>query len=116
MVPGLVAAKVLINNMRKRSREELTPIPIVYEDERKTLVSDASPEAAAVHLPLLHNLQTQLYRQRSKLVPPNPKSAADLVLTGEWRFTETSQPFNLINDIVNDSRMLALATTFVRVT
>ena len=89
MVIGLATAKVdwlmLVSNndMRKRSREELTPVPKVYEDERKKLLSDSSPETTAIHPPLFHNLQNQLYRQRAKLVPSNPKSAGDLILDQE---------------------------------
>ena len=67
-----------INNMRKRSREELTPIlPKVYEDE---------------------------------LVPPNPQTAEDMVLTGDWTTTSTHEQFILINDVVKGDRILVFAT------
>ena len=117
MVIGLATAKVIINNMRKRSREELTPVPKVYEDERKKLLSDSSAETTAIHLPLFHNLQNQLYRQRAKLVSSNPKSAGDLILSGDWTMTEMNESFILINDKVEESRILVLATTadFTRV-
>ena len=104
MVIGLATAKVIINDMSKHSREELTPVPKVYEDERKKLLSDSSPETTAIHLPLFHNLQNQLCRQRAKLVPSNPKSAGDVILPGNWTLTETNEPFILINDKVEESR------------
>ena len=35
----MVTAKVIINNMSKRIREELTSVPKVYDDEGKKLLS-----------------------------------------------------------------------------
>ena len=37
MVNGLATAKVIIKNMIKRIREELTPVPKMYDDEGKKL-------------------------------------------------------------------------------
>ena len=88
-----------------------TKVLKVYEDERKKLLSDSSPETTAIHLPLFHDLQNQLYRQRAKLVPLNSKSAGDLILSGDWTLTETNEPFIPINDKVEEISILVLATT-----
>ena len=74
---GSTAASHLVNNMRKRAREEILPIPHIYEQERRkyavsrhpirkmfTTNLHAVPADIAQHLKLFNGPRSQLYRQR----------------------------------------------------
>ena len=69
---GSTAASLLVNNMRKRAREEILLIPQIYEQERrKMLTTDlgTAPADIAQHLNLFNSVRSQLYRERRYLIP-----------------------------------------------
>ena len=56
-----------MNNMRKHAREEILPIPQIYEQERRKMFItglDVDPADIAQHLKLFNGFRSQLYRQR----------------------------------------------------
>ena len=112
---AMCVTSILTTNMRKRAREELTAIPQIYEQERKKLVTcdmgPASPQRVASQLKLYHGMRSQLYRQRQKKVPQNPKEAADLQLDGEWTRTLTAENFLLVDSMEDDQRIIVFGTS-----
>lgn len=105
---GKGAATLITERMRKRAREELTPIPKIYEEERQQLLHTTT--AAASHLKLYHEVKSQLYRSRRKLVPSNPNSAAELMLEGEWRNTNEGDEFVLVDEVIDNRRIIVFGT------
>ena len=66
---GSNVANMLIDGMRKRSRESTTHVPQIYEQERKKMITDdycIKPSDIALNLKMFIGLSTQLCRQRSK--------------------------------------------------
>ncbi|KAL3698144.1 hypothetical protein R1sor_012220 [Riccia sorocarpa] len=87
--------------MRDRTANEDTPIPRIYHEEANRL---ASSESASAMLPVLHSIDSSLYRARKELLPPLPRSLADIVIPESLRFTEAGEEFVLLqmqnNDII----------------
>ena len=107
-------AALLVNNMRKRAREKILPIPQIYEQERrKVLTTDlgAAPADIAQHLKLFNNFRSQLYRQRRYLRPQTPAAARNIRFRDEWCTTTTGDYFILIDDIIEGgSRIIVFGT------
>ena len=75
------AVALLVNNMRKRAREKILPIPQIYEQERRKMLItdlDVAPADIAQHLKLFNSFRSQLYRQRRYLIPQTPAAARDI--------------------------------------
>ena len=75
------AAALLVNNMRKRAREKILPIPQIYEQERRKMLItglDAASADIAQHLKLFNGFRSQLYRQRRYLIPQIAAAARDI--------------------------------------
>ena len=59
------AASLLVNNMRKRARQEILPIPQIYKQERRKMLTTylgAASADIAQHLKLFNGVRSQLYR------------------------------------------------------
>ncbi|CAM4760812.1 unnamed protein product [Rotaria magnacalcarata] len=81
-----------VGNMKKRAREETTPIPKIYTQEIvKTRISHAGI-ATGLFFPTFENIDASLYRSRSKNYPSLPKSLVDLVLPDAWRLAKHGEP------------------------
>ena len=110
------AAALLVNNMRKRAREKILPIPQIYEQERlKMLITgllvDVAPADIAQHLKLFNGFRSQLYRQRRFLIPQTPAAARDIRFRDEWCTTTTDDYFIFIDDITEGgSRIIVFGT------
>lgn len=96
------------SRIRKRAREELTPLPTIYDDE-VTALHDQSPLEAA-HFPTFYSVRAGLYRQRRKMIPQIPKLRRDIILEDEWTETGSGAPFLLSND-GSDDKILLFATS-----
>ena len=111
---GSTAASLLVNNMRKRAREKILPIPQIYEREgRKMLITglDVAPANIAQHLKLFNGFRSQLYRQRRYLIPQTPAAARDIRFRDEWCTTTIGDYFILIDDITEGgSRIIVFGT------
>ena len=108
------AAALLVNNMRKRAREKILPIPQIYEQERRKVLTtdlDAAPADLAQHLKLFNGFRSQLYRQRRYLRPQTAAAARDIRFRDEWCTTTTGDYFILIDDITEGgSRIIVFGT------
>ena len=108
------AAALLVNNMRKRARENILPKPQIYEQERRKMLItglDVAPADIAQHLKLFNGFRSQLYRQRRYLIPQTPAAARNIRFRDEWCATTTGGYFILIDDITEDgSRIIVFGT------
>jgi hypothetical protein len=110
--PLEVVSNTVMQKIRKRCREETTPVPAIYKEELTALrTRDWNQDTASlvVNLPTYEGCKAQLYRQRSKTRPPLPKNRQDIRLDGEWTQTSTGQRFLLIDE-GDDQRFLVFAT------
>ena len=101
--------------MRKRAREEIQPIPQIYEQERRKMLTtdlDAALADIAQHLKLFNGVCSQLHRhQRRYLIPQTPAAARDIKFGDEWCTTTTGNSFILIDDITEGgSRIIVFGT------
>lgn len=102
----------IMGDIRKRCRDELTPIPTIYEEEIANIRGkdwDEETEQVARHIPTFQTCKTALYKERSKLRPVLPTSTANIQLEGEWTQTTAGGEFLQIN-IDENNKMLVFAT------
>ena len=82
--------------MRSRAKEELTPLPSIY-DEEITKLRDAPWDAQTIeiasNIPTLDSAKSSLYRSRQKMLPPVPTTRPDINLEGKFRETTSGEPF-----------------------
>ena len=64
----LLHKKQSLYNMRKRAREENTPINAVYDDQLVEISMDDNADDALSQLPSLESLRSSLYRARHKTI------------------------------------------------
>ncbi|CAF3802870.1 unnamed protein product [Rotaria magnacalcarata] len=81
-----------IGNMKKRAREETTPIHKIYIQEIVKALISYSGIATGLFIPTFENIDASLYRSRSKNYPTLPKSLVDLVLPDIWRLAKRGEP------------------------
>ena len=96
------------DRLKKRAREEITPIPTIYND---TLVDIARAQdvSVAARLPTYPSMKSALYRARSSRLPSLPQSREDIHLEGRWQLTLSGEQF-LIRDAGDAEKMLIFAT------
>ncbi len=70
--------------MKKRAREETTPIPTIYHEALQEVAQSESRETIAPVLSTLRSMKSVLYRKRREKLPPLPRSVEDLNFDGEW--------------------------------
>ena len=112
--PGHIKARQLKASMRKRAREESTPMQVIYEQEKVRLLSESSStnsvtETAAA-LPQFAGIKTVLYRERRKRFPTMPTSRAEVQLEGTWTTTVMGDRFLLGEDGEGDNKIIAFAS------
>ncbi|KAL5010473.1 hypothetical protein ScPMuIL_012778 [Solemya velum] len=98
--------------MKDRSRDELTPIPTIYEEELVKLRNrewNDDTQQLIQQIPTFLSCKDQFNNQRLKTLPALPTSLADLQLQGEWTETTTGQQFLLADDNTN-GRILLFST------
>ena len=52
------------HGLRKRAREEVTPIPAIYNDALVNIATQVEDEAVAARLPTFPSLKSSMYRSR----------------------------------------------------
>ncbi|KAL3698416.1 hypothetical protein R1sor_012492 [Riccia sorocarpa] len=107
MEDGMI--RVAYTRMRDRAANEDTPIPRIYQEEANRL---ASSESASAMLPVLHSIDSSLYRARRELLPPLPRSLADIIIPESLRFTEVGEEFVLLQMQNNDIIVFGAPTDF----
>ena len=101
-VPGEVQTRQLKANMRKQAREETTPMPVIYDQEKIKLLEQDAPSETASAFPQFDGVRTVLYRERRKKFPAMPANRAEIKLDGEWTLTSQGEPFLLGTDGAGD--------------
>jgi len=99
--PGKIVASQIMTNVKKRCREEIKPVPQIYNEELSKLRTpdwDDIDADVAEKLPTYQSCHSSLYRQRSKTLPKLPKTTNEIDLQGEWTRTTAGERFLLVND------------------
>ena len=109
-----LAADAFVYQVKKRCREQVTPIPIIYDEEIGCLSDrdyDEDVGEMIRKIPTSERCRGSLYRSRSKLIPKLPKSQQDVNLQGPFTETSVDERFLLCDD-TNDQnlRILIFAT------
>ncbi|XP_041377271.1 uncharacterized protein LOC121389688 [Gigantopelta aegis] len=93
-----------ISILRKRAREETTPMQQIYNDEVAKQALETVP-----HLPSFPSMSSALYRQRRVLIPALPQTRADVILEEPWTQTNDGRRYLLFSD-GNEDNMLVFST------
>lgn len=102
----------VMQQIRKRVREETTPIPSILDDEQRKLRNREWNDDTAEMvkgLPTFDSAKSALYRERNRQRPLLPRAQADVQLDGPWTETTTGEQFLLVDDGVQE-RILVFAT------
>ena len=102
----------VMHKVKKRCREELTPIPSLFQEEIAKLRTpewNDDMKTMVEKLPTYDSCRTSLYNQRSKLLPKLPRTRQDINLDAEWTQTTTGERFLIVND-GDDNKMLVFST------
>ena len=83
------------HKLRKRAREEVTPIPSIYNDALVDIAANSEEgESLAGRLPTFPCLKSSLYCSRRSRLPPLPQSQ-DVTFEGQWQKTLSGEQFLL---------------------
>ena len=85
-----LAAESFISGVRKRCREEATPIPSIYDEELGGLRNTDCDEIVVDmirRVPTFQACKSSLYRRRAKTTPKLPSSQKDINIDGPWSRT-----------------------------
>ncbi|XP_046552148.1 uncharacterized protein LOC124261815 [Haliotis rubra] len=94
----------LLTRLRQRVQEEIKPVQQIYNEETQNLDEEAAATVAS-----FYSIKSGLYRQRAKVLPPVPRTRADVDLTGSWTETTDGQQF-LVVDSKDEDRILIFST------
>ena len=98
--------------MKTRCRNELIPVPAIYEDElvklRNTEWNEETKQLVE-HIPTLQSCKGRMYNERHKILPPLPTTTEDININGVWAQTTIGEPFLLADDDTN-GRILIFTT------
>jgi hypothetical protein len=88
----------VISNMKKRAQDETLPIPQIYSQEI-VKIRVANPDlATGTFFPLLHNIDSSLYRKRAKNYPKLPKLINELTIPDQWKIDLHSKLFLIVDE------------------
>jgi len=96
-----ITAEAFISDLKKLCRENISPIPSLYDDALGSLRNrdcDETVEQVIAKIPTFDTCSSSLYRSRSKLLPKLPQTQADIDLNGEWTETLAGEQFLLHDD------------------
>ena len=93
-----VVVDEVICNMKKRAREETLPIPQIYSQEI-VKIRVANPDlATGTFFPLLHNIDSSLYRKRAQNYPKLPKLINEITIPDEWKMDLHGKLFLIVDE------------------
>ena len=108
----IVPVDRLMQNIRKRCRDEVTSIPSIFAEETASLRDaywDEDTTRVVEKTPTFQTCKTALYKERGQFLPPIPKTQTQVHLDGKWTETKDGQQFLQIDD-GEDSKILVFAT------
>lgn len=91
-----VEGRRILSIIRNRARDELAPLPSIYDEEITKLRDapwDAQSREVASKLPTFHTVKSSLYRSRQKMLPPVPTTRPEIQLEMKFRQTTSGEPF-----------------------
>lgn len=103
---------VVLQSMKKRCIDELTPVPTIYEEELVKLRTDDwndDTQELVENIPTFPSCKSAMYNKRKKTLPVLPKTADDINIDGIWTQTTKGDPFLLVDDNTV-GRMLIFST------
>jgi len=101
-----LAADAFVSSVKQRCREDVSPIPTIYDEELGSLRNkdfDEDVEGLIRCIPTYYSCKSSLYRSRLQTLPKLPTSQADIDLDGDWKDTLAGERF-LLCDNMNDGR------------
>jgi hypothetical protein len=85
--------------VKRRSVEEVTPLPQIYQQEVAGAVANGTlTQEASFHLPQFASCKTSAYRHRRQRFPVLPRTREDIILEGEWTQTQDGDNWLIAND------------------
>jgi len=96
-----ITAEAFIADLKKLCREDLTPLPSLYDDALGSLRNrdcDETVEHVIEKIPTFESCRSSLYCSRSKLLPKLPQNQNDIDLHGEWTKTLAGEEFLLCDE------------------
>ena len=101
-----VEVKKIVSKLKDKSKENIRPVPQLYQEEIQRVATLANCDAVAAQLPTISAIKSTLYRQRRKLIPPLPTTREEVHFDGEWALTTTGDAFLLAEDGVDDKLVI----------
>ncbi|VDI61105.1 Hypothetical predicted protein [Mytilus galloprovincialis] len=99
----------ILQTIKKRCREETTPVPTIYEQEviklRNPEWNDETQEVVE-NLPTFESCRGSFYNERSKLIPALPKTRNEINLAEPWTVTTVGEQFLMADDGLHDRIMM----------
>ncbi|CAG2246348.1 unnamed protein product [Mytilus edulis] len=99
----------ILQTIKKRCREETTPVPTIYEQEviklRNPEWNDETQEIVE-NLPTFESCRGSFYNERSKLIPALPKTRNEINLAEPWTVTTVGEQFLMADDGLHDRIMM----------
>ena len=81
------------SKLRKRAREEVTPVPTLYNEKLVELSTQPDRSDVAPTLSTYSSFKSFMYRSRRKRLPPLLKTRGEIDLTGDWVNTLSEERF-----------------------
>ncbi|KRX38348.1 hypothetical protein T05_10514 [Trichinella murrelli] len=91
--------------LKKRSADEMKPIPAIYDEEASA--ASAEPSTSG-HFPLFKRVRSTMYKHRAKRFPRLPEHRHDLVIPEQFKTTKSGEDFLLCQS--NSRHILVFAT------
>lgn len=88
----VIKVREVVHSMREKAKESTDAICTIYRRCTATLATD--PSAAAI-MPSLQSVDSALYRQRHRLMPPLPQQRTDLKIPDMFKTTTAGEDFVL---------------------
>ena len=73
----------IVDSMKDKVRTTAQPIPAIYNEEIQAVACRSDRNEVVAKLPTFSSLKTSLYHQRRSLIPPLPKTRADVHFDGK---------------------------------
>ena len=87
--------ELIKDKMKKRAREETTPIPQIYHKALQDVAQYEDRESIVSIMPTFSSMSSSLYRKRHERLPPLPSSIDELNFEAEWSKTFNGEEFML---------------------
>ena len=102
----------VMQRMKVRCTDELTPVPSIYEEElvkHRTDDWNDDTQQLVENIPTFPSCKTAMYNKHKKTLPVLPKTVDEININGIWAQTTKGDPFLLADDNTV-GRMLIFST------